>query len=76
MSAALAIVERRVDLLDAFVERAEARAMLWSIGEIDLHTAVDQLQSDAERDGLVDRIGQDAVQTILAAAFQPYRETT
>lgn len=74
MSAAAAIAERRVDLLDAFAARADARAMLWSIGEYDLHTAVDELQSDADRNGLVDRIGQDAVQTILAEAFRPYLE--
>ena len=32
MTAAAAI--KRVDLLDVFIERAEARAMLWSIGEL------------------------------------------
>ena len=53
MSSALAIAERRVDLIDVFLERAEARAYLWSIGDLDLHEAVDVLQADAERDGLV-----------------------
>ncbi|MFZ3337434.1 MAG: hypothetical protein WA199_15990 [Xanthobacteraceae bacterium] len=76
MTAALAIEDRRVDLLDAFAERASARAYLWSIGEYeDLPAAVDPLQLDAARDGLVKRIGQDAVQAILANAFRPYRET-
>jgi hypothetical protein len=28
------------------------------------------------RDGLLDRIGQDGVQAILADAFQPYREAS
>ena len=72
MSAA-AIAERRVDLLDAFKERADARAYLWAIGEYELAEAVDVLQHDAERDGLLDRIGQDAVQAILTDAFQPWR---
>ena len=40
--------------------------MLWRCCELDLHEAVDKLQHDAERDGLVERIGQDAVQAILA----------
>lgn len=75
MCAALAITESRVDLLDAFAERARARAYLWSIGEYDLHEAVDQLQHDAKRDGLTEIIGQDAVQIILSDAFAPYRET-
>jgi hypothetical protein len=50
-----------------------ARAFLWSIGEYDLHEAVDALQADAVRDGLIDRVGQDAVQAILADAFCSYQ---
>lgn len=65
---------KRIDPVDAFYERATARAYLWSIGEYELHEAVDVLQVDAVRDGLVERIGQDAFQTILADAFRPYRE--
>ena len=71
------LAEPRVDLLDAFTERAGARAFLWAIGEFDIPEAVDPLQYDAEHDGLVRRIGQDRVQAILAnafAAFVPYRE--
>jgi hypothetical protein len=63
---------KRVDMLDVFIERAEARAWLWSVGEITLHDAVDKLQADAVRDGLVDHIGQDTVQQIIADAFAPY----
>jgi hypothetical protein len=63
-----------VDPLDAFYERVESRAYLWSIGEYELAEAVDLLQADAARDGLVERIGQDAVQAILAAAFGSCRE--
>jgi hypothetical protein len=47
---------------------------LFSIGEIDLHDAVDVLQHDAARDGLVDEYGQDEIQHILSAALLPYRE--
>jgi hypothetical protein len=72
MSPALAI--RYVDPVDVFVERADARAYLWAAGEYTLHEAVDALQHDAKRDGLVCRLGQDAVQALLAEAFLSYRE--
>jgi hypothetical protein len=58
-----------VGLVDVFRARAEARALLVQLGELGLHDAVDVLQSDAERDGLVDALGQDALQQILATAF-------
>jgi hypothetical protein len=74
MSAAPAISEARVDPLDVFIERAEARAYLWSIGELTLHEAVDKLQADAVRDGLVDELGQDCVQQIISAAFELYQQ--
>jgi hypothetical protein len=61
--------EPRVSLFDAFTERAGARALLWAVGEFEMAEAVDCLQHDAERDGLVKRIGQDGVQAILARAF-------
>ena len=59
----------RVDPLDCFRLRAWARAYLWEVGEYDLHEAMDPLQETAERDGLIEQIGQDAVQAIMAAAF-------
>jgi hypothetical protein len=71
---ALARQERPVDPVDAFILRAEARAYLFSIGDIDLHEAVDVLQADAERDGLLELIGQDQVQEILSTTFAPYRD--
>jgi hypothetical protein len=71
MTAVAAI--KHVDPLDAFIERAQSRALLWSIGELTLHDAVDQLQADAVRDGLIKQIGQDAVQQIMADAFAPYQ---
>ena len=59
----------RVDIVAAFIARAEARALLYAANEFDLHEAVDKLQADAERDGLVAAIGQDEVQRIIAEAF-------
>jgi hypothetical protein len=59
----------RPDPLDVFELRAWARARLWQAGEFDLHEAVDVLQHAAERDGLVAKLGQDAVQAIIAEAF-------
>ena len=59
--------------LDVFIARAEARAILWQAGEFELHDAVDELQAAAERDGLVDWLGQDAIQQILAEAFGAVR---
>ena len=64
----------KLDILAVFKARAEARAYLWREGELDLPEAVDVLQCDAERDGLVARLGQDAVQQILAEAFHPLIE--
>ena len=56
MTVAATIAGRRVDLLDAFTERAHARAYLWHVGDIGLHEAVDELQRQAERAGLVSRV--------------------
>jgi len=64
----------RPGALVVFIARAEARAILWQAGEFDLHEAVDKLQADAEHTGLVDAIGQDDVQRILAEAFHPMRD--
>jgi hypothetical protein len=58
-----------IDPVAVFIARAEARALLFAAGEFDLHTAVDVLQADAERDGIVAAIGQDEVQRIIAEAF-------
>ena len=63
------VAAARVDVLAAFELRCWARAYLWKCCEFDLHEAVDRLQVDAERDGLVARLGQDRVQAFMAAAF-------
>ena len=59
----------RADPVKAFELRCWARGYLWAVGELGLHKAVDVLQHDAERDGLIDAIGQDAVQQLMARAF-------
>jgi hypothetical protein len=57
------------DLQTVFAERCEARAILVFNGQLSLHQAVDELQNDAESSGLIDLIGQDAVQDIMGTAF-------
>jgi hypothetical protein len=58
------------DPVEVFRERAEARALLAEAGALDFHDAVDELQACAEASGLVDCIGQDLVQQIMAEAFK------
>jgi hypothetical protein len=58
-----------VSAIDIFQERCEARAILVEACVFDLQQAVDGLQSTAEIHGLVDAIGQDAVQKMMAEAF-------
>jgi hypothetical protein len=61
--------EKQIPASDVFRERCEARAVLVEACLFDLQDAVDGLQADAERTGLVDKLGQDAVQKMLANAF-------
>jgi hypothetical protein len=60
--------------LDVLQVRAEARAMLVEYGELELADAVDGLQDFAMRSGLVARLGQDTVQTIISNAFMLHSE--
>jgi hypothetical protein len=64
----------RPSRLGIFTARAEARALLWKVAEISPHDAVDKLQADAERNGLVAELGQDKVQAIMAEAFAAVRK--
>ncbi len=59
--------------LEILRARCEAKAHLFSIGEYDLHDAVDDLQHHAEWHGLVRLVGQDRVQRVIAEAFKPVR---
>jgi hypothetical protein len=72
----LSLAERRspfADPVEVFRARCEARAMLYAAGEYDLHDAVDVLQESAVKLGLVESIGQYAVQRIMAEAFAKVR---
>jgi hypothetical protein len=73
LASAVAEGKSYVDPLFAFYEMASTRAYLWFIGEYELAEAVDALQANAVRNGLIGRIGQDAVQQIMADAFRPYQ---
>jgi hypothetical protein len=61
IAAARAYPAARPSALEVFTLRCWARARLFAEGELELHQAVDELQAAAERDGLVDQLGQDAV---------------
>jgi hypothetical protein len=63
----------KVDALSAFRLRCEARALLVVEGAIDLQTAVDELQASAVKSSIIDVVGQDAVQAIMANAFAKVR---
>ena len=65
-------VKRRADPVEVFRACASARAHLWANGYYTLHEAIGVLLADAVETGVVDRLGQDEVQGILAAAFEPY----
>jgi hypothetical protein len=56
-------------LQQKFKLRCWARAKLYFEGEIDLQEAVDALQEWAQELGLVEQIGQDAVQAIITGEF-------
>jgi hypothetical protein len=59
----------KADPREVFQLRCWARAYLYAAGELELPEAVDALQAAAEAYGLVDELGQDAVQAIIASAF-------
>jgi hypothetical protein len=58
---------------EEFEECCEVHAWFYSEGWISLQTAVDNLQRLAERWVLVDELGQDLIQEIIAAPFALYR---
>jgi hypothetical protein len=65
--------QQQVSPLLCFVARAEARALLFRCCEFSLHEAVDPLRQAALDDGLIDEVGEDAIQHILANAFRAVR---
>ena len=64
----------QVHALELLHTHAQARALLWQAGEMSLHEAVDWLQAFVVSSGLVDQIGQDEVQNIMAEAFMAVRD--
>jgi hypothetical protein len=60
---------RFADPLEVFVARCEARAILFELGEFDLHEAVDPLYAAALSTALIERLGNDEVQALIADAF-------
>jgi hypothetical protein len=61
------------DPIEVLEARSWARARLYAEGKFDLHSAIDVLQDAVAVTGLIDTIGQDQVQVIMAAAFAPLR---
>jgi hypothetical protein len=82
MSVAMRVLQPTVDAalasmaLDGFGLRCWARARLVEHGMMFLQEAVDGLQDAAVSNDLIDLHGQDAVQAIMAAAFDPRRDRT
>lgn len=72
-AAAIAITAAPLTAVDIFRARCEARALLFRMGALELQEAVDILQFYAVRTGLVDQIGQDRAQQLMAVAFQEVR---
>jgi len=55
--------------LAIFELRCWAAAYLVWTGYRDFHTAIDELQADAEAQGLIAKYGQDKIQQVIAAGF-------
>jgi hypothetical protein len=63
----------RADPQAVFKLRCRSRSRLFAAGEIDLHTAEDELQFAAVANGLVAKLGQDEVHRLMAEAFAAVR---
>jgi hypothetical protein len=72
-AAEIAVLPGAPSACEVFALRCDARAVLVALGEYTLAEAVDGLQNDAEAQGLVAAVGQDAVQAIMVAAFGAVR---
>jgi hypothetical protein len=64
----------RADLVEVFYDRCARAADDYATGRIALLDAVDDLQAWAETRNVVEEIGQDMVQQIMATAFAPVRD--
>ena len=65
--------QTRTTDVDVFRLRCAAAAAQVTAGLMDFHQAVDGLQTTAEAYGLVIKIGQDAIQHLMADAFRRVR---
>ena len=61
--------QTRATDIDVFCLRCAAAGAQVAAGLMDFHQAVDGLQTTAEAYGLVIKIGQDAIQHLIADAF-------
>ena len=75
-SAARTTAASLADPLEVFTLRCRAKAALVAAADLDLVDAVDELQAAAVATGLVQQIGQDAVQAMMSEAFQRLEATT
>ena len=60
---------RPADTIEVFTALCWARAHLWRAGRLEGTDAVDVLQQWAVDHGVIERIGQDEVQRLIAEAF-------
>jgi hypothetical protein len=76
MNALVAVkgAQRLADPIEVYGALCRSRSYRYVTGELTLHESVDYLQAAATKLALVDTIGQDAVQEIIAAVFGPIRE--
>jgi hypothetical protein len=58
---------------DLFALRCNQAAGLVAAGKLSLIDAADQLQRLAQRSGVIDRLGQDRVQRVMAASLKQIR---
>jgi hypothetical protein len=68
------IDDKHPDNKQVFALLCWARARLWQFGDIRLQKAADELQQFAERSGLIEAIGADAVQAIISRYFWEVRD--
>ena len=61
-----------IPAIEVFRERCEARAILVEACLFDLQDAVDGFQEAAVASGLVEEVGEDAVQKMMAEAFAKF----
>jgi hypothetical protein len=74
MTAAKRKTPNEVHPLDLLLERTRALAKRVQAGELKFIEAVDFAYTAADFTGLIDRFGDDAVQTVLAAGFSGRKE--